>query len=78
VRRATVCKAGAEPADRLMDTGEMVDAALAGLELGEIGDDPVLAELADWSRFGDTCLAMRPNLSLTHAARRYRRAGGIT
>jgi len=56
----------------------MVDAALAGLELGEIGDDPVLAELADWSRFGDTCLAMRPNLSLTHAARRYRRAGGIT
>jgi uncharacterized protein len=34
-----------------------------------------LPDLAEWSRFNDARLAMGPNLSLAHAARRYHRAG---
>ncbi len=65
----------AMPADRLMDVDEMVDAALAGLDMGEAVTIPSLPDLADWSRFDDARLAMGPNLSLAHAAKRYERAG---
>ena len=34
-----------------------------------------LEALAQWSRFNDARLAMGPNLSLAHAARRYHKAG---
>jgi hypothetical protein len=59
------------PADRLMDAGEMVDAALAGLDLGEEVTIPSLPDMADWLRFDDARLAMLPNLSRAHAADRY-------
>ena len=36
---------------------------------------PSLPDVADWSRFNDARLAMGPNLSLAHAAERYKRAG---
>ena len=65
----------AMPAGMLMDVGEMVDAALAGLDLGEAVTIPSLPDMADWSRFNDARLAMGPNLSLAHAAERYKRAG---
>jgi uncharacterized protein len=72
-------KAGVEveamPADSLMDADEMVDAALAGLDIGEVVTIPSLPDIAEWSRFNDARLAMGPNLSLAHAARRYHRAG---
>ena len=65
----------AMPADRLMDVAEMVDAALAGLDMGEAVTIPSLPDMAAWSRFDDARLAMGPNLSLAHAAVRYQRAG---
>ena len=34
-----------------MDTDEMVDAALAGLGIGEAVTIPSLPDMADWSRF---------------------------
>jgi short-subunit dehydrogenase len=64
------------PSDRLMDVDEMVDAALIGLDMGEPVTIPSLPEIADWSRFNDARLAMGPNLSLAHAAGRYKGAGG--
>jgi short-subunit dehydrogenase len=64
----------AMPANRLMDAGEMVDAALAGLDMGEAVTIPSLPEIAEWSRFNDARLAMGPNLSLAHAAGRYGKA----
>ena len=64
----------AMPADKLMDVGEMVDAALAGLDIGEAVTIPSLPDIAEWSRFDDARLAMGPNLSLAHAARRYQEA----
>ncbi|MCA0246798.1 MAG: SDR family oxidoreductase [Proteobacteria bacterium] len=63
------------PADRLMEVGEMVDAALAGLDLGEAVTIPSLPEIADWSRFDEARLAMGPNLSRAQPARRYGDAG---
>jgi uncharacterized protein len=65
----------AMPADRLMDVEEMVDAALAGLDMGEAVTIPSLPDMAEWSRFDGARLAMGPNLSLAHAAGRYHRAG---
>ena len=62
------------PAEMLMDAGEMVDAALAGLDLGEAVTIPSLPDIAGWSRFDDARRAMGPNLSLAHAAPRYRAA----
>ena len=63
------------PADNLMDVGDMVDAALAGLDIGEAVTIPSLPDTSAWSRFNDARLAMGPNLSLAQAARRYHRAG---
>jgi uncharacterized protein len=65
----------AMPADRLMDAGEMVDAALTGLDMGEAVTIPSLPDIVEWSRFDDARLAMGPNLSLAHPARRYQEAG---
>jgi hypothetical protein len=65
----------AMPDGMLMDADEMVDAALAGLDVGETVTIPSLPDMAEWARFNDTRLAMGPNLSLAHAAKRYERAG---
>jgi short-subunit dehydrogenase len=65
----------AMPAGMLMDIGEMVDAALAGLDMGEAVTIPSLPDMADWTRFDDARLALGPNLSRAHAAERYGRAG---
>jgi uncharacterized protein len=58
----------------LMEVDEMVDAALAGLDLGEIVTIPSLPQVADWETFNAARLALGPNLSKDHAANRYKTA----
>lgn len=58
-----------------METMEMVDAALAGLDLGENVTIPALPEVADWEAFSAARLKLMPNLSLRQAALRYKTAG---
>jgi len=59
------------PAERVMGVEEMVDAALAGLDMGEAVTIPSLPDVADWERFDAARLALGPNLSRDHAATRY-------
>jgi uncharacterized protein len=56
---------------RVMDAGDMVDAALAGFDLGEFATVPSLPELKDWNAFEAAREALKPNLSLAEPARRY-------
>jgi short-subunit dehydrogenase len=60
------------PAEIVMDAGEMVDAALAGLDQRELVTIPSLPDAADWKRFEDARAALGPNLSLQNAAARYK------
>jgi len=62
------------PPEMLMDVDEMVDAALAGLDLGETVTIPSLPEAGDWDAFNTMRLGLAPRLSLQHAASRYGRA----
>lgn len=62
------------PPERLMEVGELVDAVLAGLDLGEQVTIPSLPDLSDWERFQAARLALGPNLSRNRAAARYRAA----
>lgn len=69
-------RAGADianmPPEMLMEAGEMVDAALAGLDLGEPVTIPALPDGADWEAFQAARFALGPNLSHDRAAARYR------
>ena len=60
------------PAEMVMDAGEMVDAALAGWDQGELVTIPSLPDAADWKRFEDARAALGPNLSRQHAADRFK------
>lgn len=60
------------PPEMLMEAGEMVDAALAGLDLGEPVTVPALPDAADWEAFQAARFALGPNLSHDRAAARYR------
>jgi short-subunit dehydrogenase len=62
---------GSFPAEVLMDVDEMVDAALSGLDQGEVVTIPSLPDAADWRRYEEARLALGPNLSRNHAAQRY-------
>lgn len=64
------------PADSVMDAGEMVDAALAGLDQGEVVTIPSLPDIADWQRLDAARRALGPNLSRRHPASRYRLGTG--
>lgn len=59
------------PSEIVMPAEKMVDAALAGLALGEPVTIPSLPDLADWDRFEAARQAMHPNLSLASPAARY-------
>jgi short-subunit dehydrogenase len=59
------------PADMVMEAGEMVDAALSGLDQGELVTIPSLPDAADWDAFVAARLVMAPNLSKSKAAARY-------
>lgn len=59
------------PAEILMDVGELVDAALAGFDQGELVTIPTLPDVADWRAFEAARERLQPGLSGAHAAARY-------
>ena len=59
------------PAATLMSAEDMVDAALAGLDLGEVVTIPSLPDAADWAAFEAARQILAPNLSRTGPAARY-------
>lgn len=59
------------PPEMVMSAEDLVDAALAGLDLGEAITIPSLPDLADYDRLNEARLALQPNLSLSHPAPRY-------
>ncbi|GLQ46105.1 oxidoreductase [Dyella lipolytica] len=63
------------PAQIVMPAEDMVDAALAGLDQGELVTIPALPEAADWQAYEDARQKMSPNLSRSQPAARYRIAG---
>lgn len=62
------------PQDMVMDAQVMVDAALAGLDMGELITIPALADAASWSRLESARESLVPQLSRSEPAPRYRRA----
>jgi short-subunit dehydrogenase len=60
------------PPGMVMEAGDLVDAALLGLDRGETVTIPPLAEEAQWTTYNEARLAMRPNLSRHDVAPRYR------
>lgn len=63
------------PAEWVMDVGEMVDAALAGFDQGELITIPSLGNAEDWDAFMAARAALTPNMSLSSAAARYKGPG---
>lgn len=59
-------------AEILMGVDEMVDAALAGLDQGELVTIPSLPDAAEWDAVTAARRALWPKLSRDHAAERYR------
>ena len=59
------------PAAIVMTADDMVDAALAGLDLGELVTIPSLPDAADWDAYEAARRALGPSLSLAAPARRY-------
>jgi short-subunit dehydrogenase len=59
------------PKGYVMEVDDMVDAALAGFDLGEFATVPALPNAADWNAFESARLSLGPNLSRTEPARRY-------
>lgn len=60
------------PPEMVMEATELVDAALAGLDMGETVTIPSLPDMADWESFNDMRRSLHPLLSRRHAAERYR------
>jgi short-subunit dehydrogenase len=59
------------PKSMVMGVDEMVDAALAGLDRGELVTIPSMEDPADWAAFDAARLALGPHLSHDHPAARY-------
>jgi len=55
-----------------MEVGDLVDAALSGLEQGEAVTIPSLPDPADWEALTAARHKLGPNLSLREPAARYR------
>ncbi|TAL83727.1 MAG: SDR family oxidoreductase [Beijerinckiaceae bacterium] len=62
------------PSTMVMKTDELVDAALAGLDQGELVTIPSLPDVSDWQAYESARQKLMPNLSLSAAAPRYRQA----
>jgi short-subunit dehydrogenase len=60
------------PQQIVMSSEDLVDAALAGFDQGELVTLPALPNTADWDTFEAARLALRPNLSHSTPATRYR------
>jgi short-subunit dehydrogenase len=54
-----------------MSADDLVDAALAGLDLGELATVPSLPDAGDWAAFESARAALGPNLSRREPAARY-------
>lgn len=61
------------PAEAVMMAGDLVDAALAGLDLGEFMTIPSLPQYSDWEAYEAARRALIPNISRSTPAARYRR-----
>lgn len=59
------------PAGMVMDVNDMVDAALAGFDKGEVITIPALPDMGDYDAYIAARSALRPNLSLSRPAARY-------
>jgi short-subunit dehydrogenase len=59
------------PSDIVMTPEDLVDAALAGLDQGELVTLPSLPDAADFARMDEARKALKPNLSHTRPAARY-------
>ena len=59
------------PPERIMDPTDLVDAALAGFDQGELVTIPSLPNVKDWENFVAARLALEPNLSYSKPAARY-------
>ena len=55
----------------VMSSDDLVDAALAGFDLGEFATIPSLPDVRDWETFESARMAFRPSLSLGRPASRY-------
>jgi uncharacterized protein len=62
------------PKQIVMTAEDMVDAALAGLDQGEVVTIPSLPDHAEWERYNAARLEMTPKLSLSEPAQRYKQA----
>lgn len=60
------------PPEIVMEVDEMVDAALAGFDQGEVVTVPSLPDVGDWQRLVKAREELRPNLSHQHSAPRYK------
>ena len=60
------------PSEIVMSTDDMVDAALAGLDQGELVTIPSLPDAADWQAYEAARQKLLPNLSRKISATRYR------
>ncbi|AOH87233.1 AraC family transcriptional regulator (plasmid) [Sphingomonas panacis] len=59
------------PKEIVMEAGEMVDAALTGLDLGEVVTLPALQNADDWERYEGLRRELSTRISLASAAPRY-------
>ena len=66
------------PDEIIMSVDDMVDAALAGLDMGERVTIPSLPDVAEWESLNQARQAMQPRLSLKHPAARYRKSPDAT
>jgi len=62
------------PTEWVMSAEELVDAALAGFDHGELVTIPSLPDVGDWERLNSARKALAPNLSHQHPAERYTHA----
>jgi short-subunit dehydrogenase len=60
------------PEEIVMSAEEMVDAALSGLDQGELITIPSLPDAREWQAFNSARVALGSNLSRNHAADRYK------
>ena len=68
------------PQELVMTVGDLVDAALAGLDAGEFVTIPALPDPAMWEAYQQARVALKGNMSRAKPAERYRRpyAGTLT
>jgi short-subunit dehydrogenase len=59
------------PQDLVMSVDDLVDAALSGLDQGELATVPSLPQVADWNAFQSARAALGPKLSRSKPAERY-------